>query len=100
MSMTDFDMKQMQKDMGICPTCKDHMPCGCEEVEEFDLEPVNDLLKNSIKKLEALLPEKKNNDYCFDDEAFPFECAVCGLRSNSEEKLSNNGKCFNCDSPL
>lgn len=97
MSMTDFDAKQMEKDMNICPTCKDHMPCGCEE---FDLEPVNDLLKNSIKKLEDLLPEKSCDDLKKEEEEFPYECDVCGLRSNSKEKLSNNGRCFNCDSPL
>lgn len=93
----DEAKKILEEEMGICPKCHDHKPCGCED---YDLEPVNDLLKTSIKKLEDLLPEKKDNDYCFDDEAFPFECAVCGLRSNSEEKLSNNGRCFNCDSPL
>jgi len=97
MSMTDNDAKGILEDeMGICPKCHDHKPCGCE-VEEFDLEPVNDLLKNSIKKLEALLPENSCDDL---EKEFPYECAVCGLRSNSKEKLSNNGRCFNCDSPL
>lgn len=53
-----------------------------------NLDNVNELLLKSIEKL-------KNNK-----ENFPYECAVCGLRSNSIEKISNNGRCFNCDSPL
>lgn len=91
----DEAKKILEEEMGICPECHDHKPCGCND---FDLEPVKVLLTGSINKLEGLL--KKNN--CDDDleEDYPFECAVCGLRSNSEEKLSNNGRCFNCDSPL
>ena len=41
------------------------------------------------------------NEECNENENdFPYECPVCGLRSNSKEKLINNGRCFNCDSPL
>jgi len=92
----DEAKKILEEEMGICPECHDHKPCGCEN--DFDLEPIKILLTGSINKLEGLL---KNN--CDDDlieEDYPFECAVCGLRSNLEEKLSNNGRCFNCDSPL
>jgi hypothetical protein len=35
--MTDFDVKQMGIDMGICPMCNDHMPCGCDNgIDDFD----------------------------------------------------------------
>ena len=65
-----------------------------------DLENVNELLLKSIEKLKHLLPTSQVIDHNNLEEDFPYECAVCGLRSNKLEKISNNGRCFNCDSPL
>lgn len=61
MSMTDFDAHTMLVDMGICPICKDHTPCGCEWVEE---------------------------------------CESCGELNTEYEFYQNDGKCYNCNSPL
>ncbi len=39
--MTEFDMNDMRVEMGICPECRDHMPCGCnnEWNEAYENEP-------------------------------------------------------------
>jgi hypothetical protein len=74
----------LEDECGICPKCHDHKPCGC-------VMSMGDHLRKHIHaKISDSLPE----------EDFPYECPVCGLRSNSKEKLINDGRCFNCDSPL
>lgn len=34
MSMSMRDCLEMQKEMGICSSCHDHTPCGCEPLTE------------------------------------------------------------------
>ena len=39
--MSPHDIADMMEEMGICPYCHDHTPCGCdvydpEDVDEFD----------------------------------------------------------------
>jgi predicted RNA-binding Zn-ribbon protein involved in translation (DUF1610 family) len=70
-----------------------------------NLDNTNELLLKSIEKLKELqLPGAQlvgaGAAGINLEEDFPYECAVCGLRSNKLEKISNNGRCFNCDSPL
>lgn len=56
MEMTNHDVHDMMEEMGICPTCHDHMPCGCEpEEEEFDMSPVSNVLTNAINRLNNLI---------------------------------------------
>jgi len=107
----------------FCPNCKAHWFKGKyynkEQWEEYingpedeeekkvlvvdNMENTNKLLLDSIKKLKDLnLPGAMVVGRTPEDIEinFPYECAVCGLRSNKLEKISNNGRCFNCDSPL
>ena len=102
-----------------CPNCKAHwfkgkyynqkqwqeyvnFPEDSEEKKVLmvgNLDNVNELLLKSMEKLKNL-PGAQVVGGDNEEENFPYECAVCGLRSNKLEKISNNGRCFNCDSPL
>lgn len=55
--MTDNDMHDMMEEMGICPKCHDHTPCGCEPVEddELDFAPISNVLTNAITRLNNLV---------------------------------------------
>jgi len=44
-----YDVPEMMEEMGFCPDCHDHMPCGCdhgpdEDEEEFPLLTLDDPL--------------------------------------------------------
>lgn len=55
MGMTDYDAQQMLIDSGICPSCKDHMPCGCDTIIFCDVCGMG----NSLEELDL------NNDKCY-----------------------------------
>lgn len=86
MSMSLYDSQEMLDEMGFCSNCGDHKPCGCEPVEDYDLEPINEVLTNAISKLNALLPNKV--------------CPVCGVENTAQELHLNNDKCYNCNTSL
>jgi len=77
----------LQDEMGFCPKCKDHKPCGCEM--DYDFTPIKKTLGDAMKKLHALLPPEMVK-----------VCEVCGMGSNATELLLNDGKCYNCNSVL
>ena len=45
MSMTKNDMYDMMEEMGICPKCHDHKPCGCDNEDELQNELVHTIVK-------------------------------------------------------
>lgn len=57
MEMTDYDIHDMMTEMGICPNCHDHTPCGCEPVEDddFDMTPIQNTLGDAVTRLNNLL---------------------------------------------
>jgi hypothetical protein len=58
MSMTSFDTADMWNEMGICPTCKDHIPCGCNMTDD-EFETLKDMIEDKMDELEKLQSQYK-----------------------------------------
>lgn len=91
MSMTPFDAKQMEIDMGLCPVCHDHMPCGCNNgLDDYLCEGQSDELDPA--EYENLLAFVSGE---FDNSPRS-ECPKCGESITAFEITINHGKCPCC----
>jgi hypothetical protein len=55
MGMTSIDAQEMLMEMGICITCNDHVPCGCETIILCEVCGMGNTLDEA----------DKNDDKCF-----------------------------------
>ena len=92
MSFSERDAQEMLQEMGICSTCHNHIPCGCETVkseciitERFDCP--NDVISGKLCS-SCKIPDNMVN------------CDVCGSDNSDIELLHNDGACFNCNTQL
>lgn len=56
------------------------------------------MVKSMGKFLREALEELSDEEEEFETD--PMECPVCGMTNISIEREHNNGRCYNCDSPL